>query len=237
MVNNIPFEKVTRTNYNLITNKPNNKMYFIGEDQMINTISQITTIIKYAIINYRETDETLIKSMRHGVGEQLVLPAAPILEAVATSNDKTYKYFKQWQTPSGSALSTYTTATTNTTYYASRINVVVPVQANINMTGEGESNQEMLNNQTFNLTSDINIYLKNTSYLGYIIKPTITRTTVNSKIVHAVSFKIQNLVNNPGQTTTLNPVFTIYKDTLCTEALGEANFTLNIYHPSQPTGD
>lgn len=201
-------------------------------------VRKIDTVIEYAIIQYREEtsplyEGELIQTMRQLLKEEYILPENSIRD---TSTSSTYQkhYINEWRDESGNLM--YGQVEGDKTFYAIRKLIQIPKIAEITVEGNSENDQKM--EIPFEILSDTDIYLNDTSVGPYLIQPEISyRIEPTGKHISSVDFKINPFNYNPGITIELNPDFTIYKDEFCTEALCSVNITLIIESTYQPSGD
>lgn len=199
----------------------------------LSSVNEIKTVIRYTLIQYRENDNTLIRTTRQMAGEEIVFPeyATRVSTLVGTI---AYKFFKRWKDASGIDAPTIVPEM-NTTYYVENTIVTMPKNANVQATGSGEENQAMI--EQFVIHAPFALYLKNTTYLSYVVKPSCTFSQSGSSIATIVSFKFQGLPYSPGDIKTYEPEFTLYKDSQCTEELGKVIIKITVHSSGQSSGD
>jgi hypothetical protein len=98
----------------------------------------------------------------------------------------------------------------------------------------------MIGNIPFKIYSNKKIFLRYVELGGSItINPTMSHSyDSDGNIVNSVVFSITGIVDNPGEITSLEPVFKVYKDTVSNQEIGTIKFEIRIYHSSeQPSGD
>jgi hypothetical protein len=196
-------------------------------------VNEIKTVIKYILIQYREENNLLIRTMRHLEGENAIFPNYSN-KVSTTSSSTIYQFFRRWKNSNGVTASRIV-PNTNATYYAENIIVNIPLEASMQVTGDSEENQSMINN--FDISSSINLYLKNISYLGYIVKPTCTYHSSGVNKVTRISFKIQNFIHSVGTTKTLEPEFMLYANSAFTEEIDKVTIKITVRSSGQSTGD
>lgn len=202
-------------------------------------VDEIKTVSKYAVINFKDSDDTVFKAVRCMLNETVDLPIIMtdmdgIIDPITF--DKTYTFTGGWKDSSNQTV-TNVIASGPDDYFADIYNLQMYYVAV--METETDGSQGMIADLPFKIYSNKKIFLPDVNYGVYIIRPSIEYSyDSNGDIINGVTFTIDNLVDNPGQITSLEPEFKVYKDINLAEEIGTVKFEVRVYHSSeQPTGD
>lgn len=196
------------------------------------TVNEIKTVIKYVLIQYRDYNNNLIRTMRQLPSENTIFPNYPN-QITTTGSSIIYTFNNGWEDMYGQPANTIV-PNYSTTYYANSLIVNLPLAAYINVVGPNESDQTML--ISYNIISSEDLLLYNTNYLTYLIKPTtITHEVIGGNNITKVNFKIQYLDYTPGVIKTLEPEFILYKTNQ--EVVGTIPIKIIVQTSGQSTGD
>ena len=196
-------------------------------------INQIKTVIKYVLIQFRDINNNLIKTLRL-TKKDTITPPDYNTSIISIGDNNRYSFFQNWKDQNGNRLTT-TVPNEFTTYTPEVINVVCPKEVTMQCVGPYTSNQSMLTDCI--LESSMDLYIKNTSISNYIIIPTCVYNYVNGVKRTTVSFIVQNYSYIPGLSTTIEPTFTLYTNSACTDKLGDIKIKITIHSSGQSTGD
>lgn len=198
-------------------------------NRTINVDGTFNITLHYVLIQFREYDETIIVVFRLNAGDTLSNSASNI-----TTCDANYYYYNLFDkfVDINNIVMPSLCPNHNEIYYAKRISITVPKKAYIEATGYGISNQSMIT--SFIINSPYTIYMKDTYYGGYTIKPTVTSLGSNQ---YRVSFKIQNAPYSPGTTISFTQNMVLYKNSSCTQEITSTPITFNITNTGTPIGD
>ena len=198
-------------------------------NRTINVDGNFNITLNYIIIQFRELDETLNAIYRLNAGNQF----SRIESNITTQNSISYSYkiFDKYVDINNVTMPS-NCPNHNEIYYAKYNTITVPKKSYIEATAYGTSNQSMI--YAFVINSSIPIYMKDTTYSSYIVKPIVTPQGNNN---YNVSFKIQNLPYTPGTTTSFTQNMVLYKNSSCTQAIISTPITFEITNTSTPIGD
>lgn len=196
-------------------------------------VNEITTVCQYAIINFRYTDGTIFKAKRCMIGESVELPilTTDMNGILNEDNDLTFTFTGDWKNSSNQIV-TNVIADDAYDYFSDIYHL--EMYKWVQMETEADDSQSMYSDLAYDIIANKKIYLTNVSYQGYVIRPTIVYGYTNSgEIKHSITFTIDNLVDNPGQTTVFEPEFIVYKDLSLTQQIGTIKLEIRIYHSSE----
>lgn len=204
-------------------------------------VDEVKTVSQYAVINFKNADGTIFKAVRCMINENVDLPYFPTDTSYSEdpiTGNKYYSFVVGWKDEDGNPVNNIVAPDLNNSndYFIDIYNLLVDKV--VVMETENDGSQGMLSNDALKIISNKKIYLANTSYGYYLIRPSISYSyTDNGDILNEVIFTVDNMVDFPGQTTSLEPEFTVYKDVNNTEKIGTINFEILVVHSSELTGD
>ena len=192
-------------------------------------VSEIKTVIKYVLVQFRDLNNNLIKSYKYLPGETF-----KILEYPTSHRDygayRISDFFISWVDQNNVKIGSELPIV-NSTYKPSILEVKYPIEANVESTGVGIINQRMSNN--FVITADKKLYIDNTYEGTYYIIATETHDSLLKSTT--VDFKIDNYYHTPGVTKTLEPILTLFDDSR--NRIGTIKVKIRIHASGQSTGD
>lgn len=201
-------------------------------------VKKINTIIEYAIIQYREQENSqfegkIIQTMRQLPQEPYLLPTPSVLES-SSGDSYIHSYVYEWQDETGSPIGS--TVSTNQTIYAIRSDIIIPKEAYVECYGAAENSQSMI--AMYDVIADINVYLKEVVVDDYVVVPTITYSTNSfSKQISRISFKIVNVNYSSGANLSVPVTLKFYRDEQYTKWICNANIVIHVVCTGQPSGD
>ncbi len=235
-----PFNPVTEYEYQGINDldKKHEEMYIIKSNNN-NLVNEIKTIFKYVLISFRDINNQILGQKRMIPGEYIAavdLPQNNVYENLV-SNHMEYSVYYNWKNENSSLPGLVPSH--NAIFRPDEESFITSRYAWITVSANGEAGQTdspLLD--MYWIQSKINLFIKNTNFMGYIFNPTVSRTVEAENIVHEVSIRISNLIYKPGQTEYFEPVFKLYTDAEFINELCEITIRLNVTHQSgQPIGD
>lgn len=203
-------------------------------------IDDANAVSKYAVINFKDSDGTVFKAVRCMLNESVDLPILMTNmngELDPITFDKTYSFVGGWKDVNGQAVTNAIASGPYDFYtdvYGLKLYYVAVMET------EAGGSPTMIGNIPFKIYSNKKIYLRYVELGGGItINPTMSHSyDSDGNIVNSVVFSITGIVDNPGEITSLEPVFKVYKDTVSNQEIGTIKFEIRIYHSSeQPSGD
>lgn len=204
-----------------------------------NDILKIKTVIKYVLLTFKNHNDEIIYQMKSLPGNDIVtnnLPKFISYENLVTKLME-YKVYAAWKNQNNQFIPSVVPSY-HDTFYPVETNVTATRYASIIVSSDLESGQEVGSIGPFIINSPINLYIKNTSYLGYVFKPTISRVTNGNNIEHTVAFKIGNLMYKPGQSEFFEVNYKVYNDTQFNNEIFDLYVRIFVNHKSgQPIGD
>lgn len=194
---------------------------------------------KYAVINFIDREGLIYKAVKCNIDERISVPTLSSEEHYKIdpiTNDVSYVFMGDWLDMNNQVV-TEVIASGPHDYYGDIYEISFYRTAV--METDADHSQHMMENRAFYIYSNKEIYLKTTNYQGYLIEPSITHARDHSGVIlNKVSFHVVGLMDNPGQTTILNPEFKVYKEQALNHEIGTIKFEIRIFHSStQPTGD
>lgn len=228
-----PFRIESKNSYNQIAEaaKHSNQVYIIKEN---NQIDEVITILKYILVDFRKSDNTLYKTLRvikNTVLDQNDFPENEEVMKPGVSNTKEYEKYNKWVDSSGNEVRV-AYATEDMEVFASGDKYTATIETRLTKLKSGN----LVNQSSYKIISDKRIYLKEQNYMGHRIVPTVTVRNSNQKNEHNVSFRIPTLSYNSGTTTRFNMRFNLYEDIGCTKKILDVDTKILVTHETEQSG-
>lgn len=201
------------------------------------------TTCEYAVINFKNSDGTNFKAVRCMINENIDLPDINtdnegVLDA--TTGYRNFTFASGWKDSDGNAVnnSVVPDPYISNDYFADLYNIELRYDANMESIS-GDKAQMQPVSYPYIIYSNKKIYLGNVAYQSYLISIINYdhRYDSNGDIVNGIFFNIDNIIDLPGRTTLLEPVFNVYKDVNKTQLIGTIKIEITVYHTSEQTGD
>lgn len=196
-------------------------------------VNKVINVIRYTLIQYREENNDLIRTVRQIAGENLMYNDLAL--TYTENNDYLlYNVLEKWVTASGQDLP-LNVPDTFTTYYAKRMTVKMP--NTIEIIKNNNTIVDYTTSDLITIISNSNVYLKNEAMADFTLKYTVVRSNENGKIKTVIYTSINSVLTDLVETININPTLKLYRDVQCNELITQIPMNIIIDSSSSPTGD
>ena len=233
-------EVLTRTAFNNVINKTNQKIYLIKEDNQTQEISDVKYINEYKIVNLRKTNGEFIKTVRLDTKEEWNIPF--FLTITLTNYVRHLTYITNWRNENNVLLENMVLDKFNDIkIHGETKNIEMKYIPEMMLTVDANDvvTYSFITGEEFYVISDEELWFEMTeiSYHRATFNDSgITNTMVNGRHKYAFNIVLHNVEHVPGGTQTVTGRLIIYKDSLKRRIIERMILNIKV-HSTSVNGD